>query len=148
MDVLQSGEGCTQPGQVGCESCWLPAQDVQAICFAAPEPTAAKCPNVGNPGNLQRASDCFKNTLFSRKYSVQYSVLCSSQLQPPDSTEATSGRSPSQLKSRGQVSLPPLPSSQGGRWLSSPRWYPAARCSPPKSQCSPNHSAKLRPWSR
>lgn len=143
MDVLQGGEGWTQPEQAGCESCWLLACDFQAICFAAPEPTAAQCPNTQNPGDLQRASDCFKNTLFFRKYSVQYSVLCSPQLQPPDSTEAeaTSGRSLPQLESTGQVSLTPFPSSQGGRWLSSPCWKPAARCSPPKlpeqpkSQC-------------
>lgn len=105
MDVPEGGEGWTQPGQAGCESCWLLTHDVQVICFAAPEPTAAKYPNMGNPGDLQRASDCFKNTLFFRKYSVQYSVLCSPQLQPPDSAEAkaTLGRSPPQLESRGQV---------------------------------------------
>lgn len=146
MDVLQGGEGWTEPGQAGCESCWLLAHNVQVICFAALESTAAKCPNTGNPGDLQRASDCFKNTLFFRKYSVQYSVLCSPQLQPPDSAEAkaTSARSPPQLESRGQVSPTPFPSSQGGRWLSSPRWYPAARCSPPTSPVHPKSQCQVR----
>lgn len=125
----------TQGRRAGCGSCWLLAHDVQVICFATLEPTAAKCPNMGHLGDLQRASDCFKNTLFFRKYSVQYSVLCSPPLQPPDSAEAkaTLGCSPPQLESRGQLSLTPFPSSQGGRWLSSSCWYPAARCCPPQA---------------
>lgn len=112
------------------------------------QPIAAECPNTQNPGDLQRASDCFKNTLFFRKYSVQYSVLCSPQLQPPGSTEAkaTSGRSLPQLESTGQVSLTPFPSSQGGRWLSSPRWYPAAPRAAQITVPSSDRGADDGPW--
>lgn len=74
------GRAWMQPQRAGSDGCWLPAGNVQAICSAAPAP--ARCPNLGNPWDLQRASACFKNTLFFRKYSVQYSVLCSPSFNP------------------------------------------------------------------
>lgn len=138
-----------QVGRAGCDGCWLPASNVQVICFATPVPVASKCPNLGNPGDLQRASDCFKNTLFFRKYSVQYSVLCSPQLQPPPPPAPPRSRQRRHIphrsrKAEGRFHRPPFPSSQGSGQLSSPHWYPAARHSAPKTPVKPNSQCQAR----
>lgn len=93
-------------------------------------------------------------TVLKILYSLEntaFSTVCSAppSFNPPTArfaeVKATSARSPPQQESRGQVSLTPFPSSQGGGWLSSPRWYPAARHSPPKPPVKPNSQCQAQP---
>lgn len=51
-----------------------------------------KYPNPGTREDPQRAAGCFKNTLFFRKYSIQYSVLRSPQASHPPFTGAPQHR--------------------------------------------------------
>lgn len=110
-----------------------------------------KYPNPGTREDPQRAAGCFKNTLFFRKYSIQYSVLRSPQASHPPFTGAPQHRQGNigtftgeWGRAREQPWCYHCPGGWGKAGLAGSQQQGALL--PQSSKKSQSHSAKLSPW--